>query len=118
MPRAVPPGGLCGSTDDGLAHIPPRFNEFVPPPRGASYADPQYGCVVFRLTDAKEEFKLAVHHQYSTISAVNADDTLVMLLTEWGQGAVVDMAGGSVGGRRALPGVTGGEGCWGSQAGQ
>src|SRR5215831_20462551 len=29
--RAAPPDGFCGSSDDGLAHVPPRFNEFVPP---------------------------------------------------------------------------------------
>jgi hypothetical protein len=91
--RAAPPGGFCGSSDDGLAHVPPRFNDFTPPAKGESYADPQYGCAIVRLTDAKSQFKLAVHHQYSTISAVNKDDTRVMLLTDWGQGAIVDMNG-------------------------
>ena len=115
LPRATPPGGLCGSSDDGLAHVPPRFNDFIPPPKGASYADPQYGCAVFRLTDSKEEFKLAVHHQYSTISAVNADDTLVMLLTEWGQGAVVDIAGNIVVAPRDFPGINAGNVPWASK---
>src|SRR5258708_27518638 len=75
----------CGSRDDGLAHIPPRFNNFTPPVKGSSYTDPQYSCAVVRLTDAKSQFKLAVHHQYSTISSVNQDDTRVMLITERGQ---------------------------------
>jgi hypothetical protein len=85
--------GLCGEKDDGLVHIPPGFNDFIPPVQGNSYSDPQYGCSITRLTNGKPQFNLAVHHQYSTISAVNQDDTLVMLTTEWGQGAVVDIAG-------------------------
>src|SRR5262245_16161184 len=73
---------LCGTRDDGLAHVPPRFNDFMPPNQGESYIDPQYGCTVVRLTDAKSQFRLSVHHQYSTISAVNQNDTRVMLITE------------------------------------
>jgi len=107
-----PPSGFCGTSDDGLAHLPPRFNDFIPPPKGTSYADPQFGCSVFRLTDAKAEFELAVHHQYSTISAVNQDDTRVMLLTEWGQGAVVDMAGNLVVAPREFPGINAGNVPW------
>ncbi len=110
--------GVCGSSDDGLAHIPPGFNDFVPPPRGTSYADPQYGCAVVRLTDGKAQFKLAVHHQYSTISAVNQDDTLVMLITEWGQGAVVDMAGNIVVAPRDFPGINAGNVPWASNSSQ
>jgi hypothetical protein len=82
--------------DDGLAHIPPHFNDFVPPGKGASYTDPQFGCAVLRLTDARSEFNLAVHHQYSTISAMNQDGTRIMLITEWGKGAIIDTAGNVV----------------------
>jgi len=114
--RAAPPDGFCGSSDDGLAHVPPRFNEFVPPAKGGSYADPQYGCTIVRLTDAKSEFKLAVHHQYSTISAVNQDDTRVMLLTEWGQGTIVDMNGNTVVAPRDFPGMNAGNVPWASNS--
>lgn len=82
---------LCGQKDDGLAHLPPGFDSFVPPAQGNSYFDQQYGCSITRLTDGKAQFHLAVHHQYSTISAVNQDDTLVMLVTEWGQGVITDL---------------------------
>jgi hypothetical protein len=112
MRRAAPPGGFCGSSDDGLAHVPPRFNDFTPPAKGRSYADPQYGCAIVRLTDAKSEFKLAVHHQYSTISAVNQDDTRVMLLTDWGQGAVVDMNGNRVVAPSDFPAMNAGNVPW------
>src|SRR5882724_4570055 len=36
----------CGSRDDGLAHMPPRFNDFTPPAKGGGYIDPQYGCAI------------------------------------------------------------------------
>jgi hypothetical protein len=104
--------GVCGSRDDGLTHIPPRFNDFMPPGKGGSYADPQYGCTVVRLTDALSQFKLAVHHQYLTISAVNQDDTRVMLITEWGQGAIVDMTGNVVVSPRDFPGTNDGNMPW------
>ncbi len=102
----------CGSRDDGLAHIPPRFNNFTPPVKGSSYTDPQYSCAVVRLTDAKSQFKLAVHHQYSTISAVNQDDTRVMLITEWGQGVIVDLVGNVVVGPRDFPAINVGNVPW------
>src|SRR5260370_19618546 len=104
--------GLCGSRDDGLVHVPPRFNDFTPPGKGESYTDPQYGCTVVRLTDAKSQFNLAVPHQYSTISAVNQDDTRVMLITEWGQGAIVDVAGDVVVAPRDFPGTNAGNMPW------
>lgn len=103
---------LCGAADDGLAHPPPRFNDFIPPNRGESYIDPQYGCAVVRLTDAKSQFKLAVHHEYSTISAVNQADSRVMLLTEWGQGTIVDMSGNIVVEPRDFPAINAGNVPW------
>jgi hypothetical protein len=102
----------CGSADDGLAHAPPRFNDFIPPARGGSYVDPQFGCAVIRLTDGKAQFNLAVHHQYSSISAVNQDDTRVMLMTEWGQGVIVDRDGNIVVGPREFPGANSGNLPW------
>src|SRR5260370_30276991 len=103
----------CGSRDDGLVQIQPRFNNFTPPVKGGSYTDPQYSCAVVRLTDAKSQFKLAVHHQYSTISAVNQDDPRVMLITDWGQGAIVDMAANVVVAPRDFPAINAGNVPWG-----
>src|SRR5215470_2196657 len=116
VPNSMPADVLCGQRDDGLTHIPPRFNDFMPPERGASYTDPQYGCAVIRLTDAKSQFKLAIHHQYSTISAVNQDDARVMLLTEWGQGTIVDMNGNTVVAPRDFPGMNAGNVPWASNS--
>jgi len=103
---------LCGSRDDGSAHIPPRFNDFTPPAKGGSYIDPQFGCTVARLTDAKLQFHVAVHHQYSTISAVNQDSTRVMLITESGQGVIVDMSGNVVIEPRDFPAINTGNVPW------
>jgi hypothetical protein len=103
---------LCGTRDDGRIHIPSRFNDFRPPNKGDSYTDPQFGCNVVRLTDAKSQFKLAIHHEYSTISAVNQNDTRVMLITEWGQGAIVDMAGNVVVEPRDFPAINAGNVPW------
>src|SRR5262249_55526521 len=103
---------VCGRADDGLVHLPPRFNDFIPPGRGESYIDPQYGCAGVRLTDAKSQFRLAVQHEYSTISAVNQDDRRVMLITEWGQGAIVDMAGNVVIEPHDFPAINAGNVPW------
>ena len=96
---------LCGKRDDGLIHVPPRFNSFAPPTQGNSYSDPQYGCMITRLTNGKSQFNLAIHHQYATISAMNQDDTLVMLTTEWGQGVIVDTVGHIVVGGHDFPAI-------------
>src|SRR5947207_4199746 len=88
--------GFCGRLDDGLVHVPPHYNDFTPPQKGASYADPQYGCPILRLTDGKSQFHEAVHHQYSTISAINQDDSLAMLVTGSGQALITDLKGNVV----------------------
>ena len=88
----------------------------MPPDKGHSYSDPQYGCAIIRLTDAKSQFKLAVHHQYSTISALNQDDTRVMLITESGQGAITDIAGNVLVGPRDFPAINAGNLPWARQS--
>ena len=96
---------LCGPRDDGLVHVPPAVDSFAPPPQGSSYRDPQYGCKIVRLTNSKAQVNLAIHHQYSTISAINQNDTRVMLITEWGQGLVTDISGRIVVGTREFPAI-------------
>jgi hypothetical protein len=77
----------------------------VPPPQGESYRDPQYGCNIVRVTNSKTQLNLAIHHQYSTISAINQNNTRLMLITEWGQGLVTDMAGKVLVGIREFPAI-------------
>jgi hypothetical protein len=103
---------LCGKRDDGLTHVPPAYNSFLPPALGSSYSDPQYGCTIARLTDGKAQFRLAIHHQYASISAINQDDTLVMLVTEWGKGVIVNTAGDLVVSPQAFPAISTGNVPW------
>jgi hypothetical protein len=67
---------------------------------------------VVRLTDAKQQFRRAVHHQYSTISPVNQDGTRIMLITEWGQGAIADKAGNVVVATGDFPAINTGNAPW------
>src|SRR5262249_52887867 len=70
---------------------------FPPPVKGSSFTDPQYGCTVTRLTDAvADKLGAAAHHNYGTITPVNANDTLVSIVLENGSQEIVDMAGGVV----------------------
>lgn len=99
-------GNICGKTDDKLIHLPPAYScllapcltsPFPPPARGGSYADPQYGCSVTRLTDAvADRLTAAAHHNYSTVTPVNASDSLVMINLENGSKEIVDLAGNVV----------------------
>jgi hypothetical protein len=100
---ATSSGQICGQRDDGLIHLPPSYscsvlpcgsNPFPPPAKGASYVDPQYGCTVERLTDAVgDHLGTAAHHNYGTVSAMNANDTYVMINLEDGSKEIVDTSG-------------------------
>src|SRR5215472_2761002 len=117
-----PPGTICGKLDDGLVHLPPSYscssppcatNPFPPPAKGASYADPQYACAVTRLTDAVgDHMGAAAHHQYGTITPINADDTRVMVLLENGSFEIVDASGGVVVPVANMPGTNTGNVPW------
>jgi hypothetical protein len=72
-------------------------NPFPPPAKGASYADPVYGCSVTRLTDAVHDgLGAAAHHQYGTITPINANDTYVNVLLGNGSMEIVDTSGGVI----------------------
>ncbi len=100
------PGTICGKQDDGLIHPPPSYscalascgaNPFPPPAKGASYADPQYGCTIQRLTDAvSDHLGVAAHHNYGTVNPINANDSYVMINLEDGSKEIVDTSGGVV----------------------
>jgi len=97
---------LCGTADDGLVHLPPSYscssppcstNPFPPPAKGSTYVDPQYGCTVKRLTDAVGDgLSGAAHHQYGTITPINANDSYVMVLMDSGNMEIVDTSGGVI----------------------
>ena len=97
---------ICGKLDDHLVHVPPSYtcgsgscaiNPFPPPSKGGSYVDPQFGCTVKRLTDAVGDgLGTAAHHDYSTITPINANDTYVMINLENGSKEIVDTSGGVI----------------------
>lgn len=92
--KAADEGVHCGQTDDGLIHIPPNYSSLSPPLLGASLTDPQYGCSITRLTDAVgQNLGSAAHHQYGTITPINANDTYVMINLESGVKEIVDTSG-------------------------
>jgi hypothetical protein len=117
-----PSGTICGKLDDGLVHLPANYscssppcttNPFPPPAKGASYADPQYGCSVARLTDVvADHLGLAAHHEYGTITPINADDTHVIILLENGSEEIVDASGGIVVPVANMPGTNTGNVPW------
>jgi len=96
-------GAICGKLDDGLVHLPSSYscstppcgtNTFPPPAKGSSYADPQYGCNITRLTDAvADNLGTAAHHNYGTVSPVNASDSYVMINLENGSKEIIDVSG-------------------------
>lgn len=116
------PGKICGQPDDGLIHLPPKYscstlpcasNPFPPPAKGASYVDPQYGCTVERLTDAVgDRLGVAAHHQYGTITPINANDTYVMILLENGSLEIVDTSGNVIVPVANVPGTNSGNVPW------
>jgi hypothetical protein len=89
------------------------MNSFPPPAKGASYVDPAYGCTVRRLTDAvADHLGAAAHHQYGTITPINADDTYVTILMENGSMEIVDTSGGVIVPITNMPGTSNGNVPW------
>lgn len=117
-----PPGALCGRQDDGLIHLPPNYscgllpcsaNPFSPPIKGGSFVDPQYGCSVRRLTDAVgDRLGTAAHHDYGTITPINADDTYVMINLENGSKEIVDVSGQLIVPASNMPGTNSPQAPW------
>jgi hypothetical protein len=98
---AIPavPAPRCGQPDDGLIHVPLDYLIPLAPPAGVgqTLVDPQYGCTVTKLTTFGEfEAGEASHHNYSTITPFNADDSKVMLLLDDASTLIVDTQGNVV----------------------
>ena len=78
-------GPICGQINDKQVHLPPNYDTFTPPPAGQSYVDPVFGCTVVRVTDGSREQLWDGSHpglmnSYSTVSPLNASDTLLFVL--------------------------------------
>ena len=101
----------CGKPNDEQVHIPLDWTSFVPPARGASYADPVFGCTVVRLTDALQD-GVAAHHYYATLTPVSANDSKILIVNEHGAWFVTDLVGGIVVPVDKMPAINGGTLLW------
>jgi len=94
-----PPPGLCGQVDDGLTHAAPSYNTLTPGAVSTSYTDPQYGCPVTRISDGKTYCNSQSTHQYSALSPINADNSLIMMQLAWqcgGEGNYIKDSAGAL----------------------
>jgi hypothetical protein len=94
-------GPLCGQLNDGLIHIPPNWDTFTPPALGQSYVDPVFGCTVKRLTNGSLEALGDGTHPglmdfYSTLTALNASDTMFFAVATDGNWSIRDTNGNIV----------------------
>src|SRR2546425_766058 len=109
---------LCGRPDDRLVHVPSNWTTFLPPKTGQSYIDPVFGCKVTRLTDSSSEEELAngthpsLLHQYSTLSPINANDTMLLITSNDGAWRIKGINGGVVVSARKMPAMNNGHPMW------
>jgi len=113
-----PQAPLCGKPNDGEVHIPPGWTSFVPPAKGQSYVDAVFGCPVKRLTDSSKEETLpdgrhpSFMHFYSTLSPMNASDTLLLISSNTGAWRVKDANGNVVVAADKMPAMNNGHPVW------
>jgi hypothetical protein len=100
--NTAPNTPVCGKADDKQVHIPPDWDSFSPPRAGQSYVDPAFGCAVERLTDSSRDETawdgkhLAFMHYYSTLSPINASDTMLFVVSNDGNWRIKNVSGGVV----------------------
>src|SRR5690349_7932898 len=109
---------LCGRPNDSKIHIPPDWSSFSPHAIGQSYIDPVFGCSVKRLTNGSTEevladgAHLAFMNYYSTLSPINATDTLILIYSNNGAWRITDMDGKVVVVANRMPGMNNGHPVW------
>src|SRR5437016_43849 len=92
----------CGKLNDGLVHLPPNWDNFTPPATGQSYVDPAFGCTVKRITNGSIEETLwdgkapSLMNFYSTLTAMNATDTLLLVGDNVGGWRIRDINGAQI----------------------
>lgn len=83
----------CGVVDDASILAPKDYQSFVPPAAGGSWVD-SYGCTVHRLSNsAKLPHEWVMHHEYSTWSPMNLDNTKLLTILSMGGYEVLDLSG-------------------------
>ncbi|MGH9804347.1 MAG: choice-of-anchor D domain-containing protein [Candidatus Acidiferrales bacterium] len=84
---------LCGLLDTGLIQVPLDYISLAPPALGQSIVDAAFGCRITRLSNSAAQFGVDVHHEYSSMSPFNSNNTRILLLTNQGAFYVVDSNG-------------------------
>ena len=83
----------AGLLDDKRPHLAPNYRDFAPPAVGESYTDPVFGTKITRLSNGPAQLNDSVHHEYSSMTPFNADNTRILLQTENHGWIVVDLRG-------------------------
>ena len=93
------PSGVRAQLSDRLPHPPPQFSIFTPANEGGTYVDPVFGSTVRRITNAlSHPGDTAVQNEYSSINAVNADNTVIWTAqSPGGNGTFFSVLGGFAG---------------------
>jgi hypothetical protein len=102
-------GPICGKLNDKAVHLPSNWATFTPPASGQSYVDPVFGCTVKRLTNsgtdenAWDGTHLSFANYYSTLTAMNATDSMLFIVSNDGGWRIKDTSGNVVISESALP---------------
>jgi hypothetical protein len=110
-------GIICGKPNDKAIHIPPNWTTFNLPPAEQTFIDPVFGCPVTRLTNGSSETLSDGTHPsfmnyYSTLTAMNAADTMVFIASIDGAWDIRDMNGNIVVRKGKMPAMNNGHPVW------
>lgn len=102
----------CGQLNNKQVHLPPNYDTFMPPAKGQSYVDPVFGCTVIRVTDGSlEQLSDGSHpglmNSYSTVSPLNASDTMLFVLATDGTWSIRGANGSILVPTSNVPGFSG-----------
>lgn len=104
---------LCGKQNDKEVHLPPEWDTFEVPLRGQSYVDPVFGCSVKRLTDSSRDETawdgkhLAFMNYYSTLTAINASNSMLFIVANDGNWRIRNLNGEIVIPAARMPSLSG-----------
>ena len=103
---------ICGISGDTSTHVPSDWTGFTPPAVSQSYVDSLFGCTVTRLTNGSGETLADGTHPglmnfYSTLTAMNASDTLVFITYNNGSWRISDLHGNTVVSAANMPSMNG-----------
>ncbi len=79
----------CGFVSSEIKPLP----NLVPPKKGESYIDPDFGCKIKRLTDASAEGVESLTHLYSSVNPFNADSRYIIIQRPDGIMSIRDLDG-------------------------